>query len=161
VMLKKDSLQDALKRLSEEPNLKVLTSGPTPPNPSELLSASRAKKLFASLAEAFDLVIIDSPPVLPVADATVLAGLADGVILVGTSGTTERRSLLKTIDRLEKVDAPLIGTVLNRHDATDGSGYAYTYSGAVEGEGDGSLELDLDAPEPESAASEPPEQARR
>lgn len=163
VMLKKDSLQDALKRLGEEPNLQVLTSGPTPPNPSELLSSARAAKLFASLANAFDLVIIDSPPVLPVADAAVLAGLADGVVLVGTTGLTERRSLMRTIDRLEKVDAPLIGTVLNRHGPTDG-GYTYSYTASVVGEGGGSLELDLDevdATGPVFPDPQPSEEAHR
>jgi capsular exopolysaccharide synthesis family protein len=164
VMLKKHSLQDALHRLSEEPNLQVLTSGPTPPNPSELLSATRATKLFASLAQAFDLVIIDSPPVLPVADAAVLAGLADGVILIGTSGMTERRSLQKTIDRLDKVDAPLIGTVLNRHDATDGKAYTYSYAGVREGPDNGSLELDIDGADSDLtsvAPSDPPGESER
>lgn len=127
VMLKQVSLQSALQEVDDEPNLSVLAAGPTPPNPSELLSSARAADIFESLSGAFDLVIVDSPPVLPVADAAVLAGLADGVILVTASGTTERRTLVKTIDRLEQVDAELLGTVLNRHDAPDSVDYAYTY----------------------------------
>ncbi len=128
VMLEQVSLQGALQEVYDEPNLSVLGSGPTPPNPSELLSSTRAAKIFEALAGAFDLVIVDSPPVLPVADAAVLAGLADGVILVGTSGTTERRTLAKTIDRLEQVDAKLLGTVLNRHDVADDVDYTYIYA---------------------------------
>jgi non-specific protein-tyrosine kinase len=156
VMLKRISLKDALWRSPDEPKLNVLVAGPAPPNPSELLSADRAVKLFESLAGVFDLIVIDSPPVLPVADAAVLAGLADGVIVVVGSGTTERRTLAKTLDRLSQVDAQLLGTVLNRHDPQDGVDYAYTYTtDNTETMTDSSLELDdASSSEPATARSD-------
>ena len=130
VLLRKCSLQDAVKSVPDEPKLQVLSSGPTPPNPSELLASERARTILDSLRGAVDLVVIDSPPVLPVADAVVLSGLVDGVIIVAASGLTDRRTLAKTMDRFQQVEAPLLGTVLNRYNPQRYIDYSYAYSSA-------------------------------
>jgi capsular exopolysaccharide synthesis family protein len=127
VLLRKCSLQDAVDPVPGESKLQVLSSGPIPPNPSELLASDRARTILEALADAVDLVVIDSPPVLPVADAVLLSGLADGVVLVAASGSTDRRTLAKTIDRFRQVDASLLGTVLNRFDPKGSIDYGYSY----------------------------------
>jgi capsular exopolysaccharide synthesis family protein len=91
----------------------VLPAGYPPPNPSELLSGERARRLIDVLAQTYDLVIIDCPPVLPVTDALVLARMADTTLLVTSAGRTSKRALDRTVEMLEQVSAPLVGTVLS------------------------------------------------
>ncbi len=95
------------------PNLKVLTAGPLPPNPSELLQSDKAKTVFKALAEMADIVLVDSPPVLIRADAAVLSAVVDGVILVIKAGKTKTDAVKQAKERLEKANARIIGTVLN------------------------------------------------
>jgi capsular exopolysaccharide synthesis family protein len=99
--------------VAELPGLHLLTSGPTPPNPSELLGGEHARTVFAELAENYDTVIIDSPPVLPVTDAQVLARVVDATLVVVAYGETSKRGLTRTLELLRQVDAPVAGTVLN------------------------------------------------
>jgi receptor protein-tyrosine kinase len=115
--------------------LSVLPSGPIPPNPSELLSSPRVAKLFAELRERADLVLLDTPPVLPVTDSLIVSRSADAVVLVTAVGTTSRRELARANELLRQVGAPLAGTVLNRADDMElyGYGYGYTYGNAPEG----------------------------
>lgn len=127
VLLRKSSLQDAVQPVDDEPKLHVLSSGPTPPNPSELLAGDRTQTILDSLGAAADLVVIDSPPVLPVVDAVVLSGVVDGVIVVAASGSTDRRTMAKTMDRFNQVDAPVLGTVLNRYEPNRSDDYSYGY----------------------------------
>lgn len=84
------------------------------PNPTELLSGARAREVFTALAERFDLVLIDSPPILPVADAMILTSYADGVLLVVASAQTRRAELERTCEKLAHANAPIVGTVLNK-----------------------------------------------
>lgn len=100
-------------RVAEVPGLHVMPSGPTPPNPAELLDSGRARDLFTSLAAAYDTVIVDAPPVLAVTDAQVLAASADAVLLVVAHRETSRRGLLRSVELLSQVGAPLAGMVLN------------------------------------------------
>jgi len=93
--------------------LKVLTSGTLPPNPAEVLSSPQMAKLLDELAQKFDLVIIDTPPLLAVADATILASKSDGVLLVLRSGHTPSQAVRDAIERLHQVGANLMGVVLN------------------------------------------------
>ncbi|MFQ5663405.1 MAG: GumC family protein [Terriglobia bacterium] len=95
------------------PNLFFLPAGPVPPNPAELLSTARMKELLAELARQFEHVVVDSPPVLSVTDATVLSVLVDGVILVVRSGKTTREVLRHTRHLLFTVNARVLGVVLN------------------------------------------------
>ncbi len=121
-------LQQCVQRVDRDRNVALLTAGPPPPDPAELLSHERLKLALASLAGASDLVVIDAPPVLPVADPIILAQLADATLLVATAGFSDRREWTETLDRLRKVDADVIGTVLLRPDsrvhATPGYRYA-------------------------------------
>jgi capsular exopolysaccharide synthesis family protein len=114
--------------VAEVPGLHVMPPGPTPPNPAELLDSARAGELFSSLSEAYDTVVIDAPPVLPVTDAQVLARSADAVLLVVAFRETSKRGLTRAIELLGQVEAPLEGTVLNLVPAKDGyAGQPYRY----------------------------------
>ncbi len=114
--------------IEEVPGLHLMPPGPTPPNPAELLDSPRAQELFDSLAERYDRVIVDSPPVLPVTDAQVLARIADAVLLVVAHGETSKRGLARAMELLGQVNAPLVGTVLNLVPADQGySGQTYRY----------------------------------
>lgn len=114
--------------------LAVLASGHAPPNPSELLGSPAMQKLIALLAEQFDRVIVDAPPVLPVADGVMLASRVSGVVLVARIGSTTRDELVSARERLEKGSSRLLGVVANcvrpSQDAAYGYGsygeYAYT-----------------------------------
>jgi polysaccharide biosynthesis transport protein len=114
VLLGETSLQGALQSVPGLPNLYVLASGQIPPNPSELLSGARAGDLFAALADNADIVLIDSPPVLPVTDAAVLAGRVDAVVMVVSLGTSTRSQVSRAVETLGRVKAPISGIVLNR-----------------------------------------------
>lgn len=94
--------------------LDILTSGPMPPNPAELLESRRMKQILNEAAQAYDLVLIDSPPVIAVTDASVLAQSVDGVILVLAAGEVERENALRTKEQLKKVGAKILGIVLNK-----------------------------------------------
>ena len=95
------------------PNLKLLPSGPLPPNPSELLGSRRMEEIIATLREKADLVLFDAPPIIAVTDAAVLASKVDGVLLVIKAGTTKRDHAQRAKALLEKVNARLVGAVLN------------------------------------------------
>jgi len=95
------------------PNLRVLPSGPLPPNPSELLGSRRMIEVIEQLKEEADYVLFDSPPVIAVTDAAVLATKVDAVLLVVSAGKTKRDLAQKARLLLDKVNANLIGAVLN------------------------------------------------
>jgi capsular exopolysaccharide synthesis family protein len=107
-------------------NLSVLTSGPKPPNPSELMGTVRMETFVNMAAQEFDQVIMDAPPVLPVTDAAVLSRLAHGVILVIVYGRTSREAAAQAIENLRNVNARIIGTVINSF-PTNGRGGYYNF----------------------------------
>jgi tyrosine-protein kinase Etk/Wzc len=111
-------------------NLWVLTAGTPPPSPVELLDSPAMSQVLNALKERADLVIIDSPPILPVTDAVVLAPLMDGVLLV-TTAQTPRPALLKAREQLELAEATLLGAVLNKitGKSVRGGYYYYGYYG--------------------------------
>jgi len=109
-------------------NLFVLTSGQIPPNPSELLGSEAMKQLIVGLESAFDAVIIDAPPLLPVTDAAVLAQQVGGVVLVLGSSKVKLPELQKSLNALEMVEADLLGVVLNFLPVKGPDAYAYGYS---------------------------------
>jgi capsular exopolysaccharide synthesis family protein len=96
------------------PNLFVLTSGPTPPNPAELLGTKKMKVVLSELNKVFDMVLIDAPPVIAVTDAQILSTAVDGTIIVASYGTTEKFGLTKAKELLDKVGAKVLGVVLNK-----------------------------------------------
>jgi succinoglycan biosynthesis transport protein ExoP len=127
VMLGEAPLSEALQTVRGSSKLRLLASGPLPPNPSELLASDRAVELFESLRKQADTVLIDAPPVLPVTDAAVLSSRVDATLLVATANVTTRKALARAVEVLANVDAPLVGTVLNGVDAEGGYGYGYGY----------------------------------
>lgn len=98
---------------TEVEGLQLLTSGPIPPNPSELLGSSRMKMLLDKLTTLFDFVIFDSPPMLAVTDAAVLSTQVDVTLLVVRANQSRRTHVRQAVERLREVNANLIGTVLN------------------------------------------------
>jgi capsular exopolysaccharide synthesis family protein len=91
----------------------VLASGPLPPNPSEILGSHQMSELLKTLEDRADVIVLDSPPLLPVTDAAVLARHADGAVLVVRHGKTRREQVTRALEALQGVDARLLGTVLN------------------------------------------------
>jgi capsular exopolysaccharide synthesis family protein len=97
-------------------NLAVMTSGPIPPNPSELFVSKRMGVLLETLMKRFDRIIIDSPPTISVTDANILAAVTDGVVLVIKAGKTSRRIVNRAKKNLEEVQGKLLGVILNAVD---------------------------------------------
>jgi len=108
-------------------NLEIITSGPKPPNPAELLGSRRMKEFLDRVREDYDVVIIDAPPVLPVTDAAVLSQYVDGVILVAGYGVTTFEAAAQAKASLQKVNARILGVVLNGAPVDRGGGYYYYY----------------------------------
>ena len=127
VLLGEVTLQDALIQVPDQPDLLMLPSGPVPPNPSELLSSPKAHEVFKSLNDQADIVIVDSAPILPVTDAAVLSTHADAILLVVSAGVDKRRDVVRAVEMLNQINAPIGGTVLNR--AAEADSYAYSRYG--------------------------------
>ena len=92
----------------------VYPSGPLPPTPAELLGSKQANRVFESLRDSVDIVVVDSPPVLPVADALVLSRIADATLLVANAEQTRRNELVGAFEALDQAGARLVGTILNQ-----------------------------------------------
>jgi non-specific protein-tyrosine kinase len=105
-------------------NLHVLTSGPVPPNPAEILASQRMVELLEKLRGMAEYVLFDTPPIIAVTDAAVLAPRTDGVLLVVNAGKTRRDLAIKARDMLRQVNANLLGVVLNNA-TVDKSAYKY------------------------------------
>jgi capsular exopolysaccharide synthesis family protein len=108
-------------------NLSVLTSGPKPPNPSELLGSARMNQVMEEAKNLYDVVIFDMPPVVAVTDAQNIASKADGTILVVRENVARKESLTKARDLLNMVQARIIGVVYNGAEHSKDSGYYYYY----------------------------------
>lgn len=107
--------------------LEVLASGPIPPNPNELLGGAVMEQLLLQAREDYALVIIDTPPILPVADALILAALADGAILVVRHGRTTGEQVSRSLEMLQSASARVLGTVLSMSPGTRGGSSYYEY----------------------------------
>ena len=128
VLVGNTSLEEAIQQTSID-NLNILTCGTLPPNPSELLGSDRMKEHLRELKNRFDIILLDSPPVIAVTDAAVLAPLVDGVLLVVNSGGTQREALIRASELLAHVDARVLGVLLNNIQVNQvyGSYYYYYY----------------------------------
>lgn len=126
VLLGNVAMPKALQPVPGQDRLLVLTSGPLPPNPSELLTSQRTTDLLGSLSAQADVVLVDSPPTLPVTDALVLSQRVDSTVVIATAGKTTQKAAAHAIGMLRQVNAPVAGAVLNG--VTPDSGYAsYSY----------------------------------
>ena len=105
----------------------MLPSGSIPPNPSELLGSQNMSESAGCVEVTFEIIIIDSPPLLPVADAAIMAAHADGAVLVVRYGSTKRQQVASAVDTLAAVDARLLGAVLNRAPTRGVDSYSYGY----------------------------------
>ncbi|MCZ4247723.1 CpsD/CapB family tyrosine-protein kinase [Bacillus amyloliquefaciens] len=110
---------------ADEANLDILTSGPIPPNPAELLSTDAMKDLLSEATDVYDKVILDTPPVLAVADTKILGSYTDGAIMVISSGKTDKEKAAKAKEALDYCPCKLLGAVMNGKRQTKHSDYAY------------------------------------
>lgn len=140
------NLDDLLHPYEKLPNLKILTSGPVPPNPAELLGSDEMRKLLNMLGERFAHIIIDSPPAISFTDASVLSTLVDGVMLVVHGGRSSRAVVRRAKQQLTDVGAHIFGVVLNnvKLEAQDYyyGGYYSSYYSASDEEGDADAATD-------------------
>jgi non-specific protein-tyrosine kinase len=128
VLVGRTELHDAVQTWGRSGELKVLPSGPPPPNPSELLGTQGMADLIRELERDYDLVLIDAPPLLPVTDAAVIAGSASGAVMVVRHGHCRRDQLSSAVRSLHAVDATLYGVVLTMT-PTKGANSGYYYYG--------------------------------
>lgn len=124
VLTRQKSLNEAIVP-SKIPDLFILPSGPVPPNPSELLNSKAMDVLLEEVSAMYDYVLFDTPPILAVTDGQLLANKCDGVILVISSGKTDKEGALKAKELLENAQAKIIGSVLNAKDVEQNSFYYY------------------------------------
>lgn len=119
---------DEVIRATDIDNLDVITSGPIPPNPSELLGSKGMTHLIERMKKSYDIIVFDAPPTLSVTDAQILSNEMDGTVLVIDAGSTEKDTIIKAKELLEQANAKILGVVLNNYTDT-GSGYYYEYYG--------------------------------
>jgi non-specific protein-tyrosine kinase len=131
VLISQIDMSEALQ--SAGPNLSVLTSGPIPPNPSEVLASSYVRDVVRGLLDRVDYVVLDTAPLLPVADGAEVAALADGTLLVARYKITTEAQLKRAALMLRRVDARLIGVLLNCVPITRRGEYGYSYYGYAGG----------------------------
>jgi len=118
---------DSLLLATEIPGLRVLTAGPVPPNPTQLLSSDRMRDFLTALQAVTDILIVDSPPATAFADAALLSTQVNGVLLVIDAGRTRRDIARKALDALKHVNAPILGVLLNRMPRSAADYYYYHY----------------------------------
>ena len=128
VLIGRATLADVVQPYGDRGALAVLASGDVPPNPSELLASEGMRKLLREMEDDYDIVLIDSAPLLPVTDSAVLAASTGGTLLVVGSGVTKRQHVARSIDTLGAVDARILGVVLNRVELTRAEAYALSYA---------------------------------
>uniref|UniRef100_UPI00313DACCF CpsD/CapB family tyrosine-protein kinase n=1 Tax=Bacillus sp. OTU2372 TaxID=3043858 RepID=UPI00313DACCF len=124
VLSKQMTLEKAAEGTNEK-NLFVLSSGPIPPNPAELLGSKAMEQFFKDAQEVFDVVLFDTPPLLAVTDAQLLANKCDGTILVVSSGKTIKDHLVKAKELLDAAQSKLLGVVLNNKEMKETNYYYY------------------------------------
>ena len=110
---------------TQHANLWLLPSGPVPPNAADLLSTTRMRKVIAEAAERFDIVLIDGPPTIGLADAPLLAAIAKNILFVVESGKTRTRAAIEALNRLEATGAHVLGVALTKADDSVGGGGGY------------------------------------
>jgi len=127
VLLGDVTLAEALQPVPDVERLQVLAAGPTPPNPSEILSLRRTSEIIVQLGANGGFVLVDSSPVLAVTDAAVMSRKVDAVLVVCMAAVTTTKDASRAVELLEQVDAPLVGAILNGVTEEGGYGYGYSY----------------------------------
>lgn len=127
VLVGKSSLADSIQKHSDT-GIDFLGGGPVPPNPTEVLQSNATRDLIHKLRDMYDVVIIDAPPLLPVADAAILARAADGALMVIRHGKTTKEQLHDACQRIDQVDARLYGVVVNMAPRRGQQDYYYYYA---------------------------------
>lgn len=128
VLTGRTSLASAVQPVPAQEGLSLLSAGPLPPNPAELVSLPSLGVLLDELRSQFDAVLVDSPPVLPVSDPVALAACVDSTVVVVRAGRTSKRDFQRAVELLRQADAPLVGALLNQVEPQTGYGYGYGYS---------------------------------
>jgi capsular exopolysaccharide synthesis family protein len=126
VLLGSQPVEKAL-RATGVPGLQVLTSGPIPPNPAELLNSSPMSALIGELQRNADVVLFDTPPCLPVTDAQVLAPKVEGVLLVAALGEAKKAAVKQACELFDRAHARVVGLVFNKIQIQKGAGSSYYY----------------------------------
>lgn len=127
LILDKPNLPANIIKPTKQENLRLLTSGPIPPNSADILGSAKMSRIIQKLGAVSDIVLFDSPPGLLAADASLLGSKTDGVIIVVDAGRTGKRELRKLIDDLRKVRVNILGVVMNRVSEKSGRYYYYYY----------------------------------
>jgi capsular exopolysaccharide synthesis family protein len=118
---------DEVIRKTANNNLFYITSGNLPSNPAEILESKAMKNFIVEIRDFFDVIIIDSPPIVAVIDAEIISKLVDGTILVISADKTENKLMLDAVDRLKSNSINFLGVVLNNFKYKSGYGYYYKY----------------------------------
>ncbi|MFF2094261.1 CpsD/CapB family tyrosine-protein kinase [Paenibacillus sp. NPDC058174] len=118
------SVDDVVKQTAIQ-NLSLLSSGPTPPHPAEMLSSHKMRLLMDELRTQYDIILIDTPPILAVTDGLLASVLCDGVLLVVQASVVKKALVLKAKERLEHVQARIVGTILNQLNRDDNLSIGY------------------------------------
>jgi capsular exopolysaccharide synthesis family protein len=134
LILSANSKPDQHLQSTDIENLLIFTSGSLPPDPSKLLGSERMKEIIEQLKAEADIVLFDSPPVLAVADALILAPLVEGVILVNDVGRTRISDARRAIEEMLRVQSNLLGIVLNRVPVNGSTYYYYHYKTGAKAE---------------------------
>ncbi|MCT4785115.1 CpsD/CapB family tyrosine-protein kinase [Exiguobacterium aestuarii] len=127
VLAKKTTLDKAIHSTQVE-NLELMAAGPIPPNPSELLSSKMMDRTLNELKEHYDVIILDAPPMMQVADTRLLARKVDGVVLVVGCDKSDRQMVVKAKEQLVLADAHILGVVLNKREPQGSDDYYYYYA---------------------------------
>ncbi|MEK3973966.1 CpsD/CapB family tyrosine-protein kinase [Psychrobacillus sp. FSL K6-2684] len=130
-LLTRQALLEEVIKHDDVQNLDIITCGPIPPNPAELLGSKTMEKVLEDLKEKYDMIIFDAPPVLSVTDAQILSNLCDGTVIVLSAGKTEKDALLKAKEALISSKANILGAVLNNY-VLQKDHYYYQYYGSEE-----------------------------
>jgi capsular exopolysaccharide synthesis family protein len=120
------TLEEALQETSV-PGLHIITSGPTPPDPFKMLDSDAGFDCFERIKQNADFVVFDAPPSLMLADAHIMATLADGVLLVVSTRDARRQAVIRTREFLSRTGADIVGVVLNKVDMGIAAAYGHSY----------------------------------
>lgn len=136
LLVARSTLEEVLQETEVE-NLRVICAGSIPPNPAELLGTQAFRTLLQELDEQADLLLLDTPPCLPVTDPLIVATQADGVVLVINAGATRKEAVRQAVELLNRAHARMLGVLFNRVQASQGGRYYHHYYYQADGDGEG------------------------